>query len=90
MPTLPLSYMQWNDRLASHFFQPSMAGRQVYLYVTEELLMDLGAESGAGVSEFVEAVKLGSPGTYDYGLCQKAHHSFLLWRRNRKLPYPPT
>ena len=88
MLTLPLTYMQWNDRLVEHFFRPELAGCQVYLYVTEELVTRLGAESGAGVEEFVSAVRNGPRWVHSQGLCQKAYHSSLHWRV-RKLPYPP-
>jgi hypothetical protein len=53
------SYLDWNDELAQHFFRPEMAGQAVWLYVTDELIAQLGSRLGGGVAEFVEVVKAG-------------------------------
>ena len=86
MLTRPLTYAEWNERLAAHFFQPSMASRQVYLYVTNELLAELGAP--LGVRDFVNAVKTGPAWVHQQGLAQQAYHTYLRWR-SRRLQYPP-
>jgi hypothetical protein len=68
-----------------------MAGRTVYLYVTEELIEELGQASGAGLQDFLNAVKTGLDRGEIKGICQKALHSLEYWRHNRKYshnPYP--
>jgi hypothetical protein len=82
-----ITYLRWNDLLAAHFFSPEMAGRAVYLYVNEELLVELGRPWGVGVPEFLSAVKEGPPWATREGICQKAYQGFEGWR-TRALPYP--
>jgi len=36
-----MTFLEWNDKLAEHFFRPDMSGREVYLFVTEDLLNEL-------------------------------------------------
>src|SRR5919202_3026367 len=84
-------YQNWNNSIAAHFFRPEMAGRTVYLYVTEELIEELGQASGAGLQDFIKAVKTGLVRGERKGICQKALHSLEYWRHNRKYshnPYP--
>lgn len=81
-------YLQWNNTLATHFFRPEMAGRPVHLYVTDELLTNLGSRFGSSYEGFLQAVRVGPSGTALLGLCQKAYQSYKGWRF-RKLPYPP-
>jgi hypothetical protein len=65
-----------------------MAGRTVYLYVNEELIVELGQPWGVGVPEFISAVKEGPPWATREGICQKANQGFEGWR-TRALLYPP-
>lgn len=81
-------YSRWNNALAAHFFRPDMAGRPVHLYVTDELLTDLGSRFGSSCEGFLEAVQTGPSGTAHLGLCQKAYQIYKGWR-SRKLTYPP-
>jgi hypothetical protein len=84
-----MNFLGWNDKLASHFFRPEAAGRQVFLFVTEELLDRLGAETGDTWLNFVSTVKAGHPWRPpgNLGLCQKALHCFQTWRQQeRQIP----
>ncbi len=85
---MPLSYLQWNDLLASHFFTEEKAAKEVLLYVNEPLIEELGGPFGAGLAEFVDAVKAGPPWTTRSGICQRALEAFEGWR-DRDLSYPP-
>jgi hypothetical protein len=82
------TYLNWNDVVAAHFFNHEMAGRQVYLYVTEELIARLGRRLGEDVQGFIAAVKTGPPWTTREGLCQRALQALHNWRL-KGLPYPP-
>lgn len=69
-----MDYLTWNEEIAAHFFNERMAGRKVYLYVTEELLEEIGKPHGCSLIDFIAAVKKG------YGLavakknvCDAAH-----------------
>lgn len=82
-----MDYLKWNNSIAAHFFKNEMAGRSVHLYVTEELIRDIGQESGADFSDFIEAIKIGLPGAKRKGLCVKALETQENWLR--ELDYPP-
>ncbi|WP_377477329.1 MAG: hypothetical protein P2A85_02495 [Microcoleus anatoxicus] len=83
-----MDYLKWNNLIAAHFFKNEMAGRSVHLYVTEELITDIGQESGADLPDFIEAIKTGPPWVKRQGLCVKALETQDNWRP-RELDYPP-
>ena len=56
-----MTFLEWNDKLAAHFFRPEAAGRQVFLFVTEDLLDELGAETSDTWRSFISVVKAGHP-----------------------------
>jgi hypothetical protein len=83
-----MKFLEWNEKLAAHFFRPEVAGRQVFLYVTEELLDELGEESDAW-RQFVQVVKVGHHwrSSDSLSLCRKALDCLQTWR-GRGLQYP--
>lgn len=81
-------YLAWNDALAAHFFRPAVASHAVYLFVTEELVAQLGRPLRGGVDEFVAAVRAGPPGATRSGHCQRALQVAASWRRTGR-EYPP-
>ena len=83
-----MTYLEWNDQLAEHFFPPAKAGRKVHLFATQELIDKLGQASGESFSNFVEAVKTGPPWAHRSGLCQRALEALTDWR-SRSLKWPP-
>jgi hypothetical protein len=83
-----MTYLEWNDQLAEHFFSPAKAGRKVHLFATQELIDKLGQASGESFSDFVEAVKTGPPWAHRSGLCQRALEALTDWR-SRSLKWPP-
>jgi hypothetical protein len=83
----PRTYIEWNDALAASIFRQDMAGREVFLYVNDDLIEELGGTGS--VPDFVAAVQEGPPGVSpNVGLCQKALRTFDRWRE-RELHYPP-
>ena len=82
-----MDYLKWNNSIAAHFFKNEMAGRSVHLYVTEELITDIGQNYGADFLDFIEAIKIGLPGAKRKGLCVKAWETQENWLR--ELDYPP-
>jgi len=80
-------FLIWNDLIAEHFFRPDMAGRRVYLYVTEDVLRQVGGGK-ADFEDFVEAVKIGPPNLTRQGLCQRALQIAQDWR-SKDFPFPP-
>lgn len=83
-----MTYLEWNDQLAEHFFSPAKAGRKVHLFATQELIDKLGQASGESFSDFVEAVKTGPPWAHRSGFCQRALEALTDWR-SRSLKWPP-
>jgi hypothetical protein len=81
-------YLAWNNALLSHFFRPDVAGQPVYLFVTEELINEVGRPLGAGVSDFIQAVRAGPRDAARSGHCQRALQLASGWR-TRDLIGPP-
>lgn len=83
-----MDYLKWNDIFVKHFFDSSMAGREVLLYVNDEVIDRLGGSYGVGVNDFIEAVKRGPEQALNLSLCTKALQIYEGWRK-RGLFYPP-
>lgn len=81
-----MDYLDWNEIIAQHFFSPDKAGQRVLLYVTRELISNLG--NPEGVDSFIRAAKLGSSWGTKQGICANATASARDWR-SRDLEYPP-
>jgi hypothetical protein len=81
-----VNYRYWNDRIAAHFFHPDMAGKNVYLYVTLELISSLGQDDGLDFANFINSVKAGFIAKrLAQGLCQDA-----LWSMRQKIGLYPS
>jgi hypothetical protein len=87
-PETPTNYLEWNDRLAAHFFNAEMAGRPVYLFANNELISEIGRPIGGRVEDFVSAVKQGPPWVTHGELCQRALQALRGWRGKNR-PFPP-
>jgi len=83
-----MNYIEWNNLIARKFFNESMAGREVLLYVNEDTINQIGAEAGAGVEDFIQSVKVGPDWATKSDICQKALQSYRGWRI-KHLEYPP-
>ncbi|HEU6445184.1 MAG TPA: hypothetical protein VFL61_09020 [Gaiellaceae bacterium] len=84
---MPEAYLAWNNAIAARIFRPEMAGRQVFLYVNDDLIEEIGGEGS--VPAFVAAVEAGPPWVPAHlGLCQKALRTLEGWRE-RELEFPP-
>lgn len=81
-------YLTWNDALASRFFSPASAGTSVYLFVTDEVLTEVGRSLGGGRDEFIEAIRIGPPGATRTNHCQRALQIATGWRA-RDFEFPP-
>lgn len=55
-----MDYLKWNNLIAAHFFNEERAGCNVYLYVTKELINDLGSDNQVDCQDFIRAIKRGS------------------------------
>ena len=83
------NYLEWNNRLAKYFFNEEMAGREVLLYINEEIINNIGDDIG-NKDDFVRAVKEGPEyASSKKGFCQKAYYIYKDWRNFKELEYPP-
>jgi len=57
-----MDYSKWNNLIARKFFNEEMAGREVLLYVNEEIINHLGSDAGAGVEDYIQCIKTGPEG----------------------------
>ncbi len=74
-----MNYKDWNDLIAAHFFHSAMAGKNVYLYVTQELISNLGQDKNVGFEDFINAVKTGCRAKeQSEGICKDALWSMKL------------
>jgi len=82
-----MDFLRWNDLIAAHFFRPEMAGRRVFVFLTEDVLHEVSGGM-LGVDDFVEAIKIGPPNVTRSGLCQRALQLMQGWRQHN-FTYPP-
>ena len=64
------AYLQWNDAIATRFFNQDMAGRNVYMYVNQGLISEMEQELEPEAGKFLDAIKDGR-----LGLIAKAYAS---------------
>lgn len=61
-----------------------MAGREVLLYVTEEIINNLGSATGENIEDFIKCVKAGPDWATREGICQKALQCYEEWKDIRQ------
>jgi hypothetical protein len=79
-----LDYEDWNDLIARKFFNKEMAGKEVLLFVTKDVLNQLGTEAGKNFEDFIRCVKEGPSCTTRQFICQKALQCYEDWRGTRQ------
>lgn len=86
-----MDYLQWNERIAAHFFNEERAMCNVYLYVTEELINHLGSDEQVDCQDFIRAIKKGPscflepyPNIFRTALALKDLDKY----KSKKLKYP--
>jgi hypothetical protein len=91
-----MTYDDWNDLIAGHFFRPDRAGQRVRLNVTREMLGRLGEANGVGSDDFLQACREGSRLCFPhqpFNVCDHARALRGFWRERNKttepLKYPP-
>ena len=80
-----MNYRDWNNLIAAYFFHSEMAGKNVYLYVTQELICKLSPYKSVGFSDFINAVKTGCKRQSE-GICKDAR-SIMKVRIDKYPPY---
>lgn len=83
-----MDYLSWNDSIGARFFAPEAKDRRVYLYVTADLIREIGKPTNVGLSDFLAAIRKGPEWASHGNVCERADQCLSGWRR-RKLQYPP-
>jgi hypothetical protein len=81
-------YAEWNDALTAFFFTPERASQTVYLFVTPDIIAQVGLPFGAGIESFCAALCAGPEELGSWGHCQRALHVEAGWRE-RDYSWPP-
>jgi hypothetical protein len=91
-----MTYDEWNDLIAGHFFNPGQAGNRVRLNLTRQILDRLGEPFGVNSDDFLRACREGSRVYFPPKPFNACHHALGLrdyWRERNKtsepLKYPP-
>ena len=74
-------YKAWNDALAARFFNEAMAGRNVHLYVNQDLITEVG-QGLPDAGNFRSAIA-GHPQAPTFNgeqVCRRAYRDFRRWR----------
>jgi hypothetical protein len=82
-----MNYTEWNNALATYFFNTSKGGKEVLLFVNEAKINALGSSRGATIKDFIDALKNDSVHA-DNTLCKRALKLYNNWRQNNS-KYPP-
>jgi len=88
--TTSLDYLQWNDKIAKHFFNPEKSGMRVWFSVEKNLIETIAKKNNTNFNQFIDTVKKGPNWVTrnKQGVCIKARDTFTNWRQ-KKLKYPP-
>jgi len=64
-----MKYLEWNNIIALHFFNPSNAGKEIHLYLTKNDIISLARQNFSEETEeeiwtdFINSIKRGIPGS---------------------------
>ena len=82
-----MDYKEWNNAIASHFFNEKMAGKEVLLFVNKETIQDLGKTKRTAKNDFIRAIKEEAE-TAEGNICKRANQLYKNWRKSGS-EYPP-
>ena len=85
-----LTYLEWNNKIAEHFFNPDKSGIRVWFSVERDLIEKIAQENNTNFEDFIKAVKQGPDWVTrnQQKVCIKARDTFKDWEK-RVLEYPP-
>src|ERR1043166_8730891 len=78
-----MTFAEWNDAIARRFFNESNAGKRVFLAVDEELIVEIGGQTGK--DDFIAAVKAQASSA----ICRGAARAREQWRGRGGAGLPP-
>ena len=85
-----MDYLSWSNAIGARFFNPDKSGTRVFLFVTRDVINEIGTPHRSDVEDFVRAVKVGPPWITRHGqsICQQALQALENWR-TMDMAYPP-
>jgi len=85
-----MDYLSWNNEICKRFFNPEKNGTRVFLYVTTDVINEIGAPYHVGLDDFKTSIRIGPPWITRHGqsICQQALQTLENWR-TRGLEFPP-
>lgn len=98
-----MNFLEWNNHIAKHFFNPDHAGKDIHLFITKQEIINLAKENFSEETDqeiwddYLRKLKNGLPGSSKFpDIFDKAIHAFKQWKRpgiksieGIELKYPP-
>ena len=86
-----MNYLNWNNQIARHFFNPEKSGLRVWLSMGKDLVEKIAEENNSTYEDFIKAVNKGPAWVQDstIKIHRKAFETFHSWRCRSELEYPP-
>jgi hypothetical protein len=97
-----MNFLEWNNHIAKHFFNPDQAGKDIYLFITKQEIINLAKENFEEETDqeiwedYLRKLGKGLPGSSGFpDIFDKAIHSFHQWKKGIRaidgveLKYPP-
>ena len=89
-----MNYLEWNNAIAKHFFNPDRADQRIWFSVEKEIIEKIAKENNLTVEDFIQAIKevpdeVKSDSKRN-NVCKQANKIFEKWQDNQDLfEYPP-
>lgn len=81
-----MRYEEWNSCLLAHFFNDSMAGREVILFADDSLINYIGAPQNVGLEDFIQSIKRGLSWSRKGTVPQKAYEAYEWSKQHKSKP----
>lgn len=81
-----MNYHLWNKSIIQHFFHKEFSGREVILFVDDNVINEIGNPLGSDINDFLAEVR-SLENTNSTNICINAYRLFSGWRQRYK--YPP-
>jgi hypothetical protein len=97
-----MNFLEWNNHIAKHFFNPDQAGKDIHLFITKQEIINLAKENFEEETDqeiwedYIRKIRNGLPGSNGFpDIFDKAIHAFHQWKKGIRavdgveLKYPP-
>ena len=86
-----MDFLAWNNSLCTHFFNSENADSRIRLFVTKDLIQEIGRNRGSSFDDFILKVKNGPPWItrHRQAICAQALQAYDGWRNRPEISVPP-